>query len=107
MLLETLNNENIEFYKARRQSDGVKLKPRTINIELQCLSNTLRKAVEWNCLKTTPLIKKLKEEGKPPRFLSLDEMERLIDSASPWLRPMIIVLNQIYLHLSQLKKEMK
>jgi site-specific recombinase XerD len=90
MLLEAINNENTEFYKAKRQSDGVTA--RTINIELQCLSNMLKKAVEWDYLKTIPIIKKLKEEKRPPRFLSLDEMERLIDSASSWLRPMIIVL---------------
>ena len=49
MLLEAIDNESIELYKVKRQTEGVK--PRTINIELLCASNMLRMAVEWHLKK--------------------------------------------------------
>jgi hypothetical protein len=68
MILQAIDNRNMELYKAKRQTEGVK--PRTINIELKCLRHMLSKALEWNYLNKIPPIKLLKEEKKPPRFLS-------------------------------------
>lgn len=52
----------------------------------------LSKAVEWNYLNQIPKIKLLKEEKKPPRFLSNEEMEVLLECSSPWLTPILLVL---------------
>lgn len=100
MLLESINEHHIEEYKQKRLSDGVK--PKTINIELYCLSNMLRRAIEWNYLKQLPKIKFLKYQSKPPRFLSEAEMQELMDSASPWLQPVLLVLRNTGLRVSEL-----
>ncbi len=100
MLLEAIGNQNIELYKAKRQNEEIK--PRTINIELLCLSNMLRKAIEWNYLSHIPKIRKLKEKRKPPRFLCLEEMEKLVDCASPWIKPMLFVLRNTGLRSCEL-----
>jgi Site-specific recombinase XerD len=98
--LEAIGNQDIELYKAKRQQDG--LKPRTINIELLCLSNMLRKALEWDHLSRIPKIKLLKQEKKPPRFLSQEEMEILMEHATPWLKPMLLVLRNTGLRTREL-----
>jgi len=97
-LLE-ITNKDIELYKATRLKT---VKPRTINIELQCLSNMLKKALEWNYLTKLPTIKRLKETKKAIRFLTLEEMARLIQSASPWLRYILVVLRNSGLRKSEL-----
>jgi len=89
-LLNSIETKELDRYKNKRIGDGVK--NRTINIELYCLSNMLRKAVEWNNLSSKPKIQLLKEETKPPKFLNENEIKILIESASHWLKPMLIVL---------------
>jgi len=82
MLLDSINKPSIERYKQKRLSDGVK--PKTVNIELYCLSNMLRRGIEWNYLQQLPKIKFFKYKHKPARFLSEAEMQSLIDFSSPW-----------------------
>jgi len=89
-LLNSIEAKELDSYKSKRIGDGVK--NRTINIELYCLSNMLRKAIEWNYLSSKPKIQLLKQETKPPKFLTETEVRLLIESASPWLKPMLVVL---------------
>ncbi len=77
------------MYKNKRIGDRVT--NRKINIELYCLSNMLRKAIEWNHLNSKPKIELLEQETKPPKFLNENEIRILLDSASEWLKPMLIV----------------
>lgn len=90
--LPRLNTHLIEQFKIKRSGEGVS--PRTVNIELRCLSHMLNKAVEWGYIRETPFkgVKLLTYEKKPPRFLTKDEVSRLLDFASPWLKPIIIVM---------------
>jgi site-specific recombinase XerD len=88
-LLNSIETKELDRYKIKRIGDGVK--NRTINIEFYCLSNMLRKAIEWNYLSSKPKIQLLKQETKPPQFLNENEIRLLIESASLWLKPMLIV----------------
>lgn len=102
MLIDSIDNEHIELYKAKRQGEGVS--NRTINIELLCLQSMLRKAIEWRNLATLPKIKKLTAQEKPPRFLSRTELDLLINSASLWLKLILIVLRSAGLRSKQLRE---
>jgi integrase len=94
-----IENKHIELYKAQR----VKMvKPRTVNIELLCLSSMFKKALEWGYIAKLPIIRKLKHEKKPPRFLSHDEMAGLMHHAGLWLRYILLVLRNTGLRSGEL-----
>lgn len=98
--LHELDNIGIENYKARRLSDSTQ--PVTINRELTVLRVMLNKARDWNYLNTLPIIKNLKVPNKPVRFLSQEDIKRLLDCSTPWLRPMIIVLRNTGVRVGEL-----
>src|SRR5574341_2677692 len=52
----------------------------------------LNKAVDWKNIKDTPRIKLLKVQNQPVKFLTVDEVDRLIDAATIWLKPKLLVL---------------
>lgn len=101
--LDKLTPHDIEKYKIKRLDDGVKA--RTVNIELRCLSNMLRKAVEWSHLIDNPFskIKLLKQHKKPPRFLTKEELKKLIDVATPRYKNIIKLLVNTGLRDSELR----
>jgi len=90
--LPRITAQQIEKYKTKRLDDNVS--PRTVNIELRCLSHMLNKAVDWDYLRASPFVgvKLLKHEKGPVRFLSKEEATKLINAASPWLNPIIIFM---------------
>lgn len=102
MRLDAIDEVQIELYKAERQGQGVS--NRTINIELLCLSGLFRKAIDARHLAFLPKIKKLTEQKKPPRFLSKSELELLFNSASLWLKFILIVLRNAGLRSKQLRE---
>src|SRR3990167_1705910 len=81
----------IEQYKIKRIEE---VAPRTVNIELRCLSHMFNKALEWGHISDSPYtgVKQLTFQKKPPRFLTKDEVQRLLDHSSNWLRPILIVM---------------
>jgi site-specific recombinase XerD len=99
-LLEAINDTAIEKYKAKRLMDGVK--PKTIRIELFCLSNILRKAMNRGYLRRIPKIEYPEYVQRPPRYLDLVELDLLINAASSWLRPILIILRNTGLRISEL-----
>ena len=98
--LDKIDNRYVENYKSKRLSDG--LAPVTINRELTVLRFMFKKAKEWNYLTRVPAVNDLKISAKPVRFLSEDEIKRLLDGSSPWLRPMIIVLRNTGMRVGEL-----
>ena len=88
--LSEISPDLIEKYRLKRKADGVS--PATINRELACLNTLFNKAVEWERTETNPArkIKKLRETGARERILTPDEMRRLIDAASPAIRPVLV-----------------
>jgi len=81
----------IEQYKIQRLEN---VSPRTVNIELRCLSHMMNKAVDWRYMGESPFkgVKLLTYEKKPPRFLNKEEVERLLENSSSWIRPIIVVM---------------
>jgi len=56
--------------------------PATVNRELACLRHMFTKAIEWELIDHNPAkkVKSLKEKNKRLRFLSVEEMEKLLDT---------------------------
>lgn len=81
----------IEKHKIKRSDE---VSPRTINIELLCLSNMLGKAVAWGYIKDSPSkgVKLLKYQKRPPRFLTNEEIGLLLQNTSAWLKPIVTVM---------------
>lgn len=70
---------------------------RTINIEVSSLKTMLNQAVKWDMLSENPMtaVEYLKEEdSKKVRALTEEEVQRLLDAASGWFRP--VLLTAIY-----------
>jgi integrase len=102
-LLTSITEEEIEGYRAMRRDVPTKAKnaeaarPRatsTVNHELAILKQLFRKAIAWGYLERgkdpAENVKKLPEPKGRIRFLSVDEARRLLEAASPHLRPILI-----------------
>jgi hypothetical protein len=68
-------------------------KDASINREIACLHHLFRKAVEWQLMERSPFERGrsliLKENNKRLRFLSEDEIQRLLSVCLPHLRPVV------------------
>ncbi|MFH2204877.1 MAG: tyrosine-type recombinase/integrase [Elusimicrobiota bacterium] len=86
--LRSLTPHHIERYIAKRSG---RVKPGTINRELTFLQGLFTKAVRWGFAATNPLtlIKKLKEERKPERFLAPAQKDKLLASCRDSLKPLV------------------
>jgi len=89
MELGEITSLMIEQYKAQRKD---KVKPGTVNRELSCLKHMFTKAIEWGRAKESPAktVKLLKENNKRLRYLTTEEIQRLISACSPHLKPIVI-----------------
>ncbi len=89
--LAEITPDAIEKYKLERRT--AKVSDATINRELACLKTMFSKAIEWDRTKLNPAarIKKFREANVQERILEADEMRRLLEAASPELRPILIV----------------
>jgi integrase len=75
--LSDITPQDIEKYKAERLK---RVLPASVNRDLTCLRHMLNKAVEWGYLSASPMkgVKLLKEPPGRLRFLSKDEIKRLM-----------------------------
>ena len=91
-LLTSITARHIEGYKKQRLESA---KIATINTELVTLKAMLNKAVQWGYLQESPAVtvQKLRKAVPAPRFLSDDEIERLLaacrQSRSRFLHPFV------------------
>jgi integrase len=78
MYLSDITPQDIERYKAERLKQVL---PASVNRDLTCLRHMLNKAVEWGYLSASPMkgVKLLKEPPGRLRFLSKDEIKRLME----------------------------
>lgn len=89
--LSQINPKMIEDYIKQRKD---MVKPRTINLELTCLQHLYNRAIEEKYyFRDNPVrkVEKLKVPKRHPRFLSSEEMQRLWQEASPWVRIFVVV----------------
>ena len=100
VLLRRIDNYGLEGYKTSRVSKG--LKPASTNRELMAIKYMLRKAKDWQYIDDIPHIKLLKIPNRPIRYLSVKEMENLINHSSVWLKPIIIVLRNTGMRIGEL-----
>jgi site-specific recombinase XerD len=86
-----LRRRDIEQYVATRKA--AKAMPGTMNRELSCLKNMLRKAVDWEYLDSNPAwgVRQQREETPQVQFLTEDEADRLLANCSPTLRAIVAV----------------
>ena len=88
MEVVSISEWTIENYKSRRIKEGVK--PSTINNELPTLRAVLRKAKEWGLIsRELPKIKMFKVNDERVRYLSPEELERLLDACPSHFRPLV------------------
>ena len=89
--LREITPDQAARYIAERRA---KVSAASVNRELSCLKCMLNKAVEWGRLDMNPIarVKKLKEPEAKDRTLSIAEVGRLIESAAPHLRPVLVLL---------------
>jgi len=95
------NNQLIENYKLKRRQDSIQNK--SINRELEILRHMLILAKEWMYISKIPRVKLLPVRKKPVKFLSIEEVERLLNNCTPWLKPMVIVMLNTGIRYTELK----
>jgi len=86
-ILRNITPKMVDRYKAmriRKRSPENKVSNNTINHELICLSHIFRIAVRWGYADQNPVssVEKLKVAKRFPRYLSLEEIDRLLDACS-------------------------
>ncbi|MFC1616833.1 tyrosine-type recombinase/integrase [Candidatus Margulisiibacteriota bacterium] len=80
---------HIEKFKAKRLDDGVT--KRTINIQLDAISNLIRKAKEWDYVVPDIKICRFKENKRLPRFFSKEEIKVLLKNTSKHLEQILLI----------------
>lgn len=90
--LDEITVNDIEQYKARKKKKNT---PATVNRHLACLNNLFNKAkYRWNYLQGDNPVKKvspLKENNARTRFLTAEELQKLISVANPFLKLIILL----------------
>jgi len=81
---------DLEHYKTKRL---LHVKPATVNRELSCIKHMFNLAVVWEKIKSHNLhkVKKFKEPDGRVRYLSDDEIPRVLAACSRYLRPIVIM----------------
>jgi len=90
-LLSEITPQAIEKYKAERRQA---VSPATVNRELACLKNFFNKASEWNKWDgANPVrqVRMFKEDNQRERYLTRDEMSKLVESCNGVLKPLVVV----------------
>jgi integrase len=87
--MSDINTEMIENYKIQRSQV---IKPATVNKELTALKHLFNKAVLWGYIKKNPVagVQRLPVTEKKIRFLSLKEIDLVLEQSPAYLRPIII-----------------
>ena len=96
-LLGQITYLELETFRNRRKATpnkwGKIKADTTINREIVLMKHMLNKAVEWGMLETSPFKKgqrlMFKENNQRLRFLSGDEIDRLLEACSSHLKPIV------------------
>jgi len=87
--INDISTEMIEKYKIKRSET---IKPASVNKELTALKHLFNKAIEWGYLRENPvaIVKKLKVSQKKYRFLSLEEINLVLENCPEYLYPILL-----------------
>ncbi len=88
--LSEITTKGVQDYKAKRLET---VKPATVNKELALLKDMFSKAIEWGYVKQNPA-KPVKLPKEPPgrlRYLTPEELTRLLDACAPHLKPIALI----------------
>jgi integrase len=88
--LKDITAQDIEAYKTQRTGE---IQPISVNHELETIKAMFNIAVKWKYLEESPAkyVKPIKQAKKPPRYLSKEEIETLLNAASGIHKDMIII----------------
>ncbi len=89
MSLSQISIYDIDQFKAQKNAEG--LNPKTINNIITTLSVSLKTAVDWKLITEIPKIKLLKTPESKYKFLTVDQLNLLLDNVDGMLRDMIII----------------
>ncbi len=92
-LMTEVSSYELESYKNRRRDE---VAPATVNRELSCIKHMFNKAVQWGYLTDNPIrnVTKFKEPPGRVRYLTDEEIERLLNCCSEHIRSIVVtVLN--------------
>ena len=80
---------SLENYKSRRLKA---VSPATVNRELACLKHMFTKAIQWQMASINPVkqVRMLKEHNQRLRYLTNDEVQRLLSELSLHMKPVVI-----------------
>jgi integrase len=99
-----ISTSDIEHYKRNRIEE--KTKPGTINRELAVLSHLFNKAIEWKWIDYKPCkIKRFKEQQTKITYLTVDQIQRLLETAKKDQSPIIYTFILIGLETSMRRME--
>jgi integrase len=102
--LDKILSFDIEQYKKSRQDKGVT--PGTINRELATFSHLLTKAIEWQWIDKKPaVIKRFKEVQSRITYLTIEQIERLLQAAKSDSHPQIYLFILIGLETAMRRME--
>jgi len=89
--LYEITTQDIEKYKALKLQD--KKKPATVNRQLATLKIMFTKAIEWNKIADNPSkkVKFLKEKNNRLRYLTLEEINNLLDNCPKSIKSIVII----------------
>ena len=90
--LRSISLVDVESYQSRLLSSG--LAPATVNRRIACLKHMLHKATDWEMLDNEAYakinkVKLMQEDNTRIRFISSEEVNRLIAVCPPQLKPII------------------
>lgn len=88
--LDMISPEQVEDYKKHRLTE---VSPATVNRELTCMKHLYNKANEWEKTDKNPtkLVRKLRENNSRLRYLTEEEITRLVGNATGYMRTLLIV----------------
>jgi integrase len=86
-LVGDIDVRSVEAYKTLRMAKGISCW--TMNNELKVLSCILKFGVENKYLEEIPRIRRVKIQKKFPRFLSVEEIGKVLEAARTDVRPML------------------
>ena len=110
MYLHEISEYVVEQYRNERSKDkspvtGKELRPATVNRDTSQFKHMMKMAKKWGYLLSNPLVdfEKLPEMNERDRWLTREELARLLDSLVGWMKDFVELLAWTGLRLTELR----